>query len=344
MQKAIESSSNTKIPTITVIVCAYTEDRWEDLILVMKSLSNQTLQPDEIIIVVDHNPVLYERAKQSWNAIIIENQEERGLSGARNSAIKVSQGEWLVFIDEDAVAMEDWLERLAGHFHKAELLGVGGSIKPDWQAGRPGWFPPEFDWVVGCTYTGMPKDVSQVRNLIGCNMAFHRRVFTGVGGFRSGIGRIGTVPLGCEETELCIRAQQNWTDGQFLFDPSALVVHKVPEKRSNWRYFRSRCYAEGISKAVVSSYVGSKDGLNSEWTYVLQTLPKGILHGVVDSISGKDSSGWGRAAAITLGFITTSWGYLVGKLTQTFRNSGRSMLVGSKKKVSDQSRDIYPLS
>src|SRR5205085_69247 len=76
-----------------------------------------------------------------------------------------------------------------------EVIGVGGTVEPLWLHGRPPWFPPEFDWVVGCTYCGMPEVAGPVRNLIGCNMSFRREVFEGVGGFRSGIGRIGTYPL-----------------------------------------------------------------------------------------------------------------------------------------------------
>ena len=43
---------------------------------------------------------------------------------------------------------------------------------------------------------------------MGCNMSFRREVFERIGGFAEEIGRIGKNPLGCEETELCIRARQ----------------------------------------------------------------------------------------------------------------------------------------
>jgi cellulose synthase/poly-beta-1,6-N-acetylglucosamine synthase-like glycosyltransferase len=112
-------------------------------------------------------------------------------------------------MDEDATAAPDWLERLTHGYDSDEVLGVGGTIDPLWLTGRPAWFPAEFDWVVGCTYRGLPETANRVRNLIGCNMSFRREVFQQVGGFRSGIGRIGLRPVGCEETELCIRLNQH---------------------------------------------------------------------------------------------------------------------------------------
>ena len=47
--------------------------------------------------------------------------------------------------------------------------------RPSGRDGRPRWFPPEFDWVVGCSYTGLPETVAPVRNLIGAAMSFRRQ-------------------------------------------------------------------------------------------------------------------------------------------------------------------------
>ncbi len=66
--------------------------------------------------------------------------------------------------------------------------------------------PEEFYWVVSANYRGMPPSGAHVRNLLGGNMSFRREQFDVVGGFRSDIGRgAGKRPLGCEETEFCIR-------------------------------------------------------------------------------------------------------------------------------------------
>ena len=151
-------------------------------------------------------------------------------------------------------------------FSDPQVLGVGGAVLPLWLSEKAAWLPEEFYWVVGCTYRGMPEKAGMIRNPIGANMAFRREVFDTVGGFQREIGRVGKRRLGCEETEMCIRACHHWPQRGFLYHPQASVFHRVPGSRTNWRYFYSRCYFEGISKAFVSGYVGARDGLASERT------------------------------------------------------------------------------
>ncbi len=298
----------------SVIICAYTEERWEDLIAAVESVRQQTLPPLEIIVVCDHNPTLFALARERFaGAVVIENSQPRGLSGARNSGIAASNGKVLAFLDDDAVAAPDWLSALAAHYQDPAVMGAGGQIQPMWLAGRPGWFPAEFEWVVGCTYLGMPTRIAPVRNLIGANMSFRRQVFVDVGDFRSGMGRVGAFPAGCEETELCIRANQRWPEQHLVYDPAAVVQHRVPASRGAWAYFSSRCYAEGLSKALVSRMVGAGDGLSTERQYTLRILPRGILSGISSALHGK-WTGLGQAAAIALGAAITGFGYLVGRI------------------------------
>jgi hypothetical protein len=170
--------------------------------------------------------------------------------------------------------------------------------------------------VVGCTYRGMPRAAAPVRNLIGCNMSFRRYIFDTIGGFRDGMGRVGRQPFGCEETELCIRLRQRWPYAQLRYQPRARVRHHVAAERTGWRYFRARCYAEGRSKAQVARLVGAGDASAAERSYVLRTLPRGIVYGLVDTIARPDSGGLARAGAIVAGLAITTAGYLRGSLAQ----------------------------
>jgi GT2 family glycosyltransferase len=301
---------------VSIIVCAYTESRWREQVAALASLHTQTRQPDEIIIVIDHNEALFNRSRAAFpDVIVIQNDQKRGLSGARNAGLRVATGDIIAFMDEDAQAEPTWLAALLTAYTDPAVMGVGGAILPAWEQGRPRWFPAEFDWVVGCTYKGLSEATAPVRNLIGCNMSLRRSVFDGVGGFRDGIGRVGTRPVGCEETELCIRARQHWPEHTFIYEPKARVHHVVPTTRANWRYFRSRCFSEGISKALVSQLVGAGDGLSSERSYTLKTLPLGVLAGLRDLLRG-DGTGLGRAAAIVIGLVFTLSGFIVGKVAE----------------------------
>jgi len=307
---------------ISVVICAYTEDRWIDLTAAIESLRCQSQPPAEIVVVVDHNAQLLDRIHAHIpDVVAIPNQQLPGLSGARNSGIAVTGGEVIAFMDEDATAATNWLERLAAGYLSSSVIGVGGAIVPNWSCIRPGWFPEEFDWVVGCTYRGMPQQARAVRNLIGCNMSFRRRVIESAGGFRDGIGRIGARPLGCEETELCIRMRQHWPSSLLFYEPSARVYHRVPASRARWGYFHSRCYHEGLSKAAIARHVGARDALASERTYMLQTLPQAVIRGVAESIWHDDPAGLARAGAIISGLTLTAGGYAVGKSTEYVRQA-----------------------
>jgi GT2 family glycosyltransferase len=309
---------------ISVVMCAYTDARWDELVTAVASLRQQSALPREIIIVIDHNPILQERVRAHVpGVIVVENKERRGLSGARNSGVAVAQGEVVAFIDEDAIAAPDWLERLGMGYRDADVVGVGGPIEPIWLEGRPCWFPEEFDWVVGCTYRGLPRATSAVGRLIGCNMSFRRKVFEAIGGFRSGIGRLGTRPLAGEETELSIRVSQYWPQKVMLYEPRAKVHHRVPASRASWNYYRSRCYCEGLSKALVSRLVGTRDGLASERRYTFRTLPLGVWQGLGDVVLRGDLWGAARAGAILAGLTITTAGYVRGSIS---RASGVSMI------------------
>ena len=281
----------------------------------MTSVHNQTYPPNDVVVVIDHNLDLYNRALESLPGTrVIENSETRGLSGARNTGINSVSGEIVAFLDDDAVATTHWLENLVAVYTNPSVIGVGGAIEPMWQTRRPRWFPLEFDWVVGCTYTGMPRERASVRNLIGANMSFRRDVFIKYGGFRNNMGRVMSVPTGCEETELCIRICQYGSERQLLYEPKARILHRVPASRARWSYFQSRCYFEGLSKAQVSRLVGKRDGLASERAYTLHTLPSGFLRGMCDFVLHADISGVTRAGAIMAGLILTTVGYLKGSL------------------------------
>jgi hypothetical protein len=42
--------------TLTVLICAYTLERWDDITAAVESLRTQTHPPDQMVLVIDHNP------------------------------------------------------------------------------------------------------------------------------------------------------------------------------------------------------------------------------------------------------------------------------------------------
>ena len=241
--------------------------------------------------------------------MVAENDSVRGVSATRNVGVDRARGEVIAFLDDDAVAAPDWVGNMLRVYEEDAVMAVGGDIQPLWQTRQPAWFPDEFGWVVGCGYKGLPDRPTAVRNVIGTNMSFRRTVFDGIGGFDSAIGRVGSVPVGCDETELCVRAHQRWPERKIVHDPGVRVAHRVPARRTSLKYFIGRCYGEGRSKALISERVGQRDALSTEVRYVTHVLPAGVWRGLGDALLG-DGSGLGRAAAIITGLTVTSIGFL----------------------------------
>lgn len=319
----MDSRESAPGSSASIVVCAFASERLEQTSTCVASVLSQRPAPREVLVVVDHNPSLEAqlRLRLSPAVTVVASQGERGLSHARNTALGLCHGDPIVFIDDDAVAGAGWLARLVSAFEDPSVIGAGGHAKPAWQGPRPGWFPDELLWVVGCSYRGLPQE-GEVRNPLGCNMAFRAEVFDRAGRFDPGIGRLGTRPLGCEETEFCIRAMRAAPGGRVVLVAGAEIDHAVPPERATVSYLLRRCYYEGISKALVRRLGGTRS-LDTERSYVRRTLPAQILASLRTAVTGPARrASLGRIAAILGGLASAAAGYLLGSVLFALRRGG----------------------
>lgn len=306
----MDTEPTAALPTsMSVIVCAYTEERWEDLERAIGSLRVQTHPVAQIVLVIDNNDVLLERSVAGFpGVLVIPNARTRGLSGARNTGVAAAVGEIVAFLDDDAAADPDWADRLLGAYRSPAVIGAGGTVVPRWLAPRPDWLPEEFLWTIGCSYRGLPVGRAEIRNANGANMSFRRSVFATAGDFDPSVGRIGKDAGGCEETEFSIRALRTHPGGRIVLEPDAVCHHTVTAQRTTKAYFTKRCSAEGRSKAVVSQLSGATAALSLERVYVRRVLPAGVLRGLGELARG-DRGGGARAWSIVEGLAVTSVSY-----------------------------------
>ncbi len=301
---------------VSVVICAYTENRWAVLSDAVDAVRKQLRVDDELLVVVDHNEALRARCAEVFTeARVLASQRRRGLSGARNTAVAAARGSVIVFLDDDAIPQDGWLDALRAPYADPAVYGVGGVARPRWPGRTPDqgprWFPEEFLWVVGCSHRGLPRTAQPVRNLLGATMSFRAAAFGLAGEFCEDLGRVPEQPLGGEETEFCIRLVQARPGSVVRFDPAARVEHVLTRPRTRLGYFVRRCWAEGVSKAEVTRRSGPGPALSTERDYTARVLPRAVARGLADGLRG-DLSGPGRAGAVVLGLGVTTAGYGTG--------------------------------
>ena len=312
-------SERSSVPSRSVVVCAYTLDR---LALTERCLTATLAQdppPDEVILVADHNDELARELRSRLPGVdVVANTGPRGLSGARNTGIGRATGDIVAFIDDDAEPRPGWLAGLTAAFADPAVMVVGGRATAVWESGQPGWFPDEFLWVVGCSYRGQPES-GPVRNPLGCNMAFRREVFESVGGFDTAVGRLGSLPVGAEETELCLRIRRSFPGSSIVLVADAEVHHAVPASRARAGYFIRRCFYEGISKAIVRE-ISAGDALGTERAYVVRILTSGIARRARSLLRlDRPAASLGGIVAIVGGTVIAAAGYAYGRVRRRFR-------------------------
>ncbi|WP_448614642.1 glycosyltransferase family 2 protein [Modestobacter sp. URMC 112] len=310
--------------SLAVVICTYTDRRLDQVCAAVHSALAQAQPPaDEMVVTVDYNDELLDtlRARLPTAVRVLANREARGLSGARNTGWQSCSADAVVFLDDDAVLRPGSLAALRARLGAEDVAVVGGAVHPAWEGGEaPWWFPEEFTWVVGCDYRGMPVDGSDIRNPIGACMAARRVVLQRVGGFSTGLGRVGALPAGCEETLLGIQVHELAPRCRVVRDVAFAVDHTVPRDRQRAAYFMRRCLYEGRSKAALSRMVGHGEGLSSERSYVLRVLTSAVLRHARSAACG-DRAAAGRAGCVLLGLTLTVAGLVWGHLQARVRGT-----------------------
>jgi glycosyltransferase involved in cell wall biosynthesis len=299
-------------PTISVIICAYTEDRWELMLQSVASVQEQTLQPCEIIVCIDHNETLFHRCAAYWADFaastppirVIQNKYDGHLGSARNTAAEAAAGAILAFLDDDAAADKDWLEILTDPYQHERIGAAGGRPIPVFEAGRPAWFPVQFDWVFGCAYDGLPTSRGPLARLIGANMSVRRTLLEQVRGFHSD---------NHDDMDMCHRVAHIKGSGAVIYEPAATVRHFVPASRSTWKYFWRRCFFVNRGKVEAFAQMGDAATLGADARFVWYALTRGVLRGMLQAAKG-DAHGLARSAAIIAGVGLAAAGHVAGRI------------------------------
>ena len=266
---------------VSVVVCTYALDLYDDLCDAIESLLAQTHDAVEIIIVVDGNNQLCSRVRETWGSYdvitVLCNDQNQGLSASRNRGIEAAEGEVVAFMDDDAVADERWIEELVKVYKSQPVEAVGGKMTPIWVADKPSFLPREFYWLIGVTHRGFP-DEGPVRNTFGSNISFRADTLRELGGFATQLGRHGNKHIQGEEAELAARMRTQ-LKGTLYYTPSAQVGHKIFRERTRGSWLFKRAFWQGYSKWTMAQLL--PDSGDDESRFLKQLMLRSLPHRVV---------------------------------------------------------------
>ncbi|MBW7957109.1 MAG: glycosyltransferase [Deltaproteobacteria bacterium] len=246
---------------ISVIICTY--NRSALLKDSMRSIMGQDFPKDRYeIVVVDNNSndstkeVVEGFAASSPVRIKYVFERRQGLSNARNTGVRHTEGEIIVFTDDDIEADPSWLKEYDIAFKDPEVYAAGGPLRPVWPGKRPEWLTDEFlGFIAVSEFREARRSGNEFKdendNPWGANMAFRRDAFDEFGGFPEDLGRKGKLLLSNEEILLCRTIRRKGR--RIVLVPGAVVHHKISKSRLSKRWFCQRFYWQGRSDAVLGT-------------------------------------------------------------------------------------------
>lgn len=293
-------------PLITVAIC--THNRAAFLEKAIRSVLPQMTDETELLIVdndsTDDTPKVAARLAASNSCMAVWREEELGLSAARNAALKLAHGQYVLFLDDDATAEPGWLVAYQRFFSpppSEKIAVVGGAVFPEFEIPPPKWVNTDITFDLGDSQKRLPYRDSPW----GCNIAYQRGLALGLGMFDVRLGRKGEKMMSREESDLNLRLQDAGYEIWWL--PGAAIRHFVPANRLRFRATMRAWFAEGRSIAI-QRLKSRRDGMDRV-LYRMARLVSAPFHAAIHLAASLFLLLWNRPKAI-------------GHLFQACRNCG----------------------
>lgn len=257
--EAVEQGVGT-IPLATA--CAASKPRFKASIIIpvfnkleltsqcLTTLASLTTMPEYEVIVVDNDSTdgtAEFLAALGGDVQVIRNQENRGFAVACNQGAKAARGEFLLFLNNDTIPTEGWLNALVDEVERhpdvavvgSKLLYEDGTIQHAGVAFSRTMFGPYH------IYQKLPADAPMVNRrrefqcVTAACMLVRREVFEQVGQFDEGFKN------GFEDVDLCLKIRDlGW---QIIYRPDSVVYHlesqtpgRKAHEKDNARRLRER--------------------------------------------------------------------------------------------------------
>ena len=228
---------------ISVVICTY--NRAAYIMEAMESLYAQTLDRRAFeVIIVNNNST--DNTKDICAGFIRSHSDaffcyydepRQGASFARNTGAAYAQSPLLCFMDDDAIADKDYLERIVAFFEKhPDAGGLGGRIIPRYIPREPDWMSHFVSSLVGnFDYSASVAVFSANKYPLESNMVIRKKDFDTISGFNTALpGVVGTLRIGGEGKDFFYRLKS--LGRTIYYDPDIRVQHTIETAKLTREY------------------------------------------------------------------------------------------------------------
>ena len=251
------------------------------------------------------------------NVTIVNSEISLSATQARNLGLRTATADIIAFTDDDIVADRYWAENLLSTYRETDAIAVGGRIEPLWLEVKPDYLPGELYWLIGATDRSfLPDNVTETRNVFGPNMSFRKEVFDAIGYFneRLGFAKRGTSYIQGEEAEFGLRIINTFKRGT-LYNPDALIFHKVPASKLKIATLIKRAFYQGYSKVLIQKTIKNTEILNPERAYLRRIFSKSIPRYLTKALTGPERLAEAKKLAVLITCVcATGIGFTYGHL------------------------------
>jgi len=298
---------------VSIVVCTHNRAAalWASLLSLIKQ---DYAGPYEIIVIdngsQDATPRVVEQARRLASQPVRYLYEPvLGLSHVRNLGLQTARGEWVAFLDDDAVADRQWLSHLVRAGRDWEAAAVGGKVQGVADETVPAWLSPVL-WTVD--HAPQAQEVRFPITLPGGNLLARKSVLERMNRFDTHLGREGTRPRTGADIDLCLRLHQ--AGERLVYAPEAVIYHGLTPDRFAARYWLRRAWIQGRNNSAVAA----------RWR---NALPEGVLmkhlaqysYHLLRSHAARDC----REAFFHLIWILSTLGYLYENFLRRFHLAAR---------------------
>ncbi len=221
--------------------------------LCLESIIKQNFDRAFEILLVQH-PDYHYKIKFNIPKNIVINQIVSGksLSSKRNDILKHANGEFILFVDDDIIADENWLFNMITIAKKNDSDIFWGTAKPLYEEEISNNLIPFEMYIGGFHYDS--NGILRRKGLIGCNFGIRKNILHRREKFIESLGRGSTIRGGEEVLYL-----KEYIGDKILFIDNAVVHHHIQKHRIDFKYIIYNQFNNVISQVYINKIIGEKN-------------------------------------------------------------------------------------